>query len=348
MQHTMRNLVAFAIIAFSTSFCTAQTPDSLRADSVLLSVFNTGAKYRLTPATFAPRTTGEEILTEMVEVQDTVIRFVETAGNGTTFMPPLLIEQLSDSMRLALEAQKLMRPVVTHKCEKQITADVKGKIVLMTLGTCDPSLMCLNAQRAGAKAIILIHPNNNRDSIKLTIGAFKDSLKIPCYTVRREIGERMSALMPSQVGIQKPAVMPEDAQALKSRTANNPSTTATKDAVKTVENGENTEGVAGSTVADVRSPNNLTSAKTPAKVQFNLSPNPANDMATFTFNLSKKTDISIEIMNEAGQLMLRKALKNAELGSFNFDTREWASGAYFIHLTDGKGLKVVKRLVVQH
>jgi hypothetical protein len=32
----------------------------------------------------------------------------------------------------------------------------------------------------------------------------------------------------------------------------------------------------------------------------------------------------------------------------HIDTRAWASGAYFFHLTDGKGVKTVKRLVVQH
>jgi hypothetical protein len=47
-------------------------------------------------------------------------------------------------------------------------------------------------------------------------------------------------------------------------------------------------------------------------------------------------------------MMLRQSLPNAQTGSLDFDTRTWASGAYFIHLTDGKGVKTVKRLVVQH
>jgi hypothetical protein len=342
MQHTMRNLVAFATIVFRASFCAAQTPDSLRADSVLLSVFNTGVKYRLTPATFAPRSTGEELLTEMVMVQDTVVSFVEMVGNGTTFLPPLLVEQMPDSVRLALETRKLMRAVVTHRCDKPITADVKDKIVLMTLGTCDPSLMCLNAQRVGAKAIILCHPNNNRDSIQLSSGAFADSITIPCYTVRRDIGERMSALMPSQVGIKKPEVMPEDAQGLKGRSNNNTSTTATKEVPQLAENAENTEGVAGNSMTDIQSTNSPTSTKSSTKMSLNLSPNPANDMSTLTLNLSKKVDIAIEIMNEAGQIMRRKTLQNIQVGSLDIDTREWASGAYFIHLTDGKGVKMVK------
>ena len=174
MQQLKQSILAFALIVCGAMNATAQaTPDSLRADSVLLSVFNTGAKYRLTPATFAPRTTGAELLTEMVVVQDTIVSFVETGSNGTTFLPPSLLAKMPDSLRQAFENQRLMKPVVTHRCDKPITADVKGRVVIMSLGTCDPSLMCLNAQRAGAKAIVLIHPNNHRDSILLKTQAVK-------------------------------------------------------------------------------------------------------------------------------------------------------------------------------
>jgi hypothetical protein len=40
------------------------------------------ATAQATPATFAPRTTGAELLTEMVMVQDTIVAFVEAGGNG--------------------------------------------------------------------------------------------------------------------------------------------------------------------------------------------------------------------------------------------------------------------------
>jgi Secretion system C-terminal sorting domain len=79
-----------------------------------------------------------------------------------------------------------------------------------------------------------------------------------------------------------------------------------------------------------------------------LLPNPANDVATLTFNLSKKADLMLEILNGSGQILLRRALQNTQTGSLDSDTREWASGAYFIHLTDGKAVKTVKRLVVQN
>jgi hypothetical protein len=351
MQQLKQVILAFALIVCGVLNATAQaTPDSLRADSVLLSVFNTGAKYRLTPATFAPRTTGAELLTEMVMVQDTIVSFVETGGNGTSFLPPSLLAKMPDSLRQAFANQRLMKPVVTHRCDKPITTDVKGKVVIMSLGTCDPSLMCLNAQRAGAKAIVLIHPNNNRDSILLKNGAFADSITIPCYTVRRDIGARMSALMPSQVGIKKPIVMDEDAQGLKSNTNTGTSpTTSTTNATKLGEVRENTEGSNQDTTTVVKTANGtIVTSKYSLKGQFTLSPNPANDMATLTFNLSKKADLTLEILNEAGQMMLRRTLQGAQTGSLDFDTRSWASGAYLIHLTDGKGVKTVKRLVVQH
>ena len=356
MQQLKQHLLAFALIVCGAINATAQaTPDSLRADSVLLSVFNTGAKYRLTPATFAPRTTGAELLTEMVMVQDTIVSFVETGGNGTTFLPPSLLAKMPDSLKRAFESQRLMKPVVTHKCDKPITADVKGKVVIMSLGTCDPSLMCLNAQRVGAKAIVLIHPNNNRDSILLKTGAWIDSIKIPCYTVRRDIGAKMSALMPSQVGIKKPEIMDEDAQGLKARNGNgNQSTIATKDAAKMAEKdgvmarNEATEGASSKADSAKLAANGIVLTKTGLEAQFMLSPNPANDVATLTFNLSTKMDVTLEILNEAGQIMGRRSLEGVQTGALDFDTRAWASSAYFIHLTDGKDLKMVKRLVVQH
>lgn len=355
MQQLKPAILVFAFMVCGAIKSTAQTPDSLRADSVLLSVFNTGAKYRLTPATFAPRTTGAELLTEMVMLQDTIVSFVEVAGNGTSFLPPSLLAKMPDSLRQAFESQRLMTPVVTHRCDKPITADVKGKVVIMPLGTCDPSLMCLNAQRAGAKAIVLIHPNNNRDSILLKTGAWMDAIAIPCYTVRRDIGARMSALMPSQVGIKKPEVMDEDAQGFKVQTnGSNTSTTASKDAAQVAqneENTENTENTEGGFQTPIGAPSSIVDAKRrveSAKQQFILSPNPANDVATLTFNLNKKTDLALDIFNESGQMMLWKSFQNTQSGSLDVDTREWASGAYFIHLTDGKGVKTVKRLVVQH
>ena len=348
MQQLKQSILVIALIVCGAAYATAQaTPDSLRADSVLLSVFNTGAKYRLTPATFAPRTTGAELLTEMVMVQDTSVSFVETGGNGTTFLPPSLLAKMPDSLRQAFESQRLMKPVVTRRCDKPITADVKGKVVIMSLGTCDPSLMCLNAQRAGAKAIVLIHPDNHRDSILLKTGAFTDSITIPCYTVCCDVCARMSALIPSQVGIKKPVIMDEDAQGLKTQNGNgNTSTTATKDATRLADD-EQTEGKKGENTEGGKKSDSLQLAINSLKQQVVLSPNPANDVATLAFKLSKKTDLTLEIVNEAGQVILRKSLQAAQTGSLDFDTRDWASGVYFIHLTDGKGVKTVKRLVVQ-
>ena len=59
-------LAAFVVLPLAATI--AQTPEHLRPDSVLLSVYNTGNLYRLTPASFAPRTPREELLTDMVWV----------------------------------------------------------------------------------------------------------------------------------------------------------------------------------------------------------------------------------------------------------------------------------------
>ena len=82
MQQLKKYVLVVLMMAAFATFCAAQA-----TDSVLLSVFNTGAKYRLTPATFGAPTTGAELLTEMVFVHDTVVSFVTTPSDGTNLTP---------------------------------------------------------------------------------------------------------------------------------------------------------------------------------------------------------------------------------------------------------------------
>jgi Secretion system C-terminal sorting domain/PA domain len=80
---------------------------------------------------------------------------------------------------------------------------VKDKIVIMDLNKdCDVTLLCLNVQRAGAKAFVVVHNSNSNGNIKLPKqGAYKDSIRIPIFTIRRSLGEKITTMMPSLVGI---------------------------------------------------------------------------------------------------------------------------------------------------
>ncbi len=62
MKKYMFSMVLFLAGQYSVF---AQT-QAQRADTILLSVYNNGLKFRLTPATFAPQTPAEDMLAEMV------------------------------------------------------------------------------------------------------------------------------------------------------------------------------------------------------------------------------------------------------------------------------------------
>ena len=67
-------LAAFVVLPLAATFAQGNGANN-RPDTVLLSVYNTGNKYRLTPATFSAATSRTALLTDMVWVLDTVVSF---------------------------------------------------------------------------------------------------------------------------------------------------------------------------------------------------------------------------------------------------------------------------------
>ena len=338
-------LAAFVVLPLAATI--AQTPEHLRPDSVLLSVYNTGNLYRLTPASFAPRTLREELLTDMVWVSDTIVRF-EDSGITTT-LPEQLLSKMPDSLRQKYTNQKLMQMVTNRKCDKAINpSEVQDKVVIMELGTCDASQKALMAQRAGAKAIILVHNNNLPTNIQVTWGHYQDSIKIPCYTVRKDIGKRISAMLPSKVGIKRPDTMPVNAEALTMTNNGNKSAQSQQSKDKADAPSENTENPP----QNPNFANNLNNS--PFKLadgtgyNWRISPNPTSDYTTIEYRFSKPTDVTIEVFNELGQVLSRTDYKAAQSGIIDVDVVNWASGIYSVHLTPKGNTPSVKKVVVQH
>ena len=343
-------VVAFMLLPLATLF--GQTPEHLRPDSVLLSVYNTGNLYRLTPASFAPRTPREELLTDMVWVSDTTVRFEDSGITAT--LPEQLLSKMPDSLRQKYTSQKLMQMVTNRKCDKAINpSEVKDKVVIMELGTCDASQKALMAQRAGAKAIILVHNNNLPTNIQVTWGHYQDSIKIPCYTVRKDIGKRISAMLPSKVGIKRPDTMPVNAEALTSR-VNNDSIARNQQNKSNGDDALDTDFVLTETsqAANGATNNPSSSPKTVltnrGRYNWRISPNPTSDYTTVEYRFSQPTDVTIEVFNKLGQVLSRTNYKAAQSGALDIDVANWASGVYTIHLTPKDNKPTVKKLVVTH
>ena len=343
-------LAAFVVLPLAATI--AQTPEYLRPDSVLLSVYNTGNLYRLTPASFAPRTPREELLTDMVWVSDTIVRFEDSGITAT--LPEQLLSKMPDSLRQKYTSQKLMQMITDRKCDKAINpSEVKDKVVIMELGTCDASQKALMAQRAGAKAIILVHNNNLPTNIQVTWGHYQDSIKIPCYTVRKDIGKRISAMLPSKVGIKRPDTMPVNAEALTNRVKNDST-------ARNQQNKSNGDAALDTDFALTGTPqatngttnNSLNNSKTVltnvGRYNWRISPNPTSDYTTVEYRFSQPTDVTIEVFNKLGQVLSRTDYKAAQSGVLDIDVANWASGVYTIHLTPKDNKPTVKKLVVTH
>jgi Secretion system C-terminal sorting domain/PA domain len=326
------------------------TGASPRADTVLLSVYNTGNKYRLTPATFSAATSRTTWVTDMVWVTDTIVRFTDGGSNAT--LPAALLAKMPDSLRRVFTSQRTMNMLVTQQCDKPMRrTEIEGKVVILALSQCDASQKALLAQRAGAKAIVFVHSSNDPNGIEIKTGAFKDSITIPCYTVRQDIGKRISGMLPSKVAVVRPDTMPLNAEAL--RTTNNGSTPTQSQQGK---NGaEETDPTLNKVVENQSNPiyaNNLNNS--PFKLtdgtgyNWRISPNPTTDYTTVEYRFSRPTDVTIEIFTATGQTMSRYTYKAASSGSVEIPVENWASGTYTVHLTPKGNTPSVKKVVVQH
>lgn len=324
MQQIKKYLLAVFMIAVGATYCAAQATDTIE-----LSVLNTGVKYRLIVAAFGKPQTGAELLTDMVFVHDTVVSYVVTPSDGTSFMPAKLLVKMPDSLRRAFQSQKKMKPVITNRCDKPITTNVKDRVVLMQLGACDPSVMCLNAQNAGAKAVVLIHSSNKIDSILLKKMAGRAEIKITCYTVTRATGAKIAALLPSHVGIKKR--VNTSVQAL--------TTTLTDSARAAIQAQQ--DAVAKAEYDAYIAKNSFTG------IGWQIAPNPVHEEAELVYNFEKRANFMVEVFNEIGQLVTNYQLPDAQRGKLNIDVSAWQNGTYNVSVSSGS-FRQNKHLVVAH
>jgi Secretion system C-terminal sorting domain len=303
-------LVIFLLTILDSS---AQT--AARQDTILLSVHNNGQRFRMTPAMFGQRTTSSDLLKEMVVVYDTTVNKTRRVTADTSGRRPMMY-------------------VTSHVCGK-LDRKVKGKVVLMDWDTlCDPSLIARNVQRDSGVALVLVHPRNHRDSIKIGFTSFgfanwayTDSIRIPVYSVRRDMGAKIGKMVPSLVGIKRPDTMPDDAQGYVRRNG-------LRDTLSGAAGSLNrNNGIASS------SSNKLEGAS------LSIAPNPADEVAVLNYSFSEATDINIEVRNASGMLVYSTSLKGVQTGSYTVDTDRLASGVYTVDTSIyGVSAKDVQRI----
>jgi hypothetical protein len=225
--------------------------------------------------------------------------------------------------------------VTTYQCGK-ISKNVKDKVALVSLRACDPTLICFNAQRAGAKAVIFIHTANHRDSLQVPTGAFVDSIRIPCYVVRRDIGNVLSALLPSAVGIKRPDTMPEDAQARQTWNglSNGPQATLNELTAKDTDGSNNNRLISNPLRKSIRT-------------QIQISPNPASEIIYVDYQWEAVTDAQVVVKNALGHTIYIAAL-STQSGTWTIPVNDWANGIYFFEVVQEKRVLKTLKIAIQH
>ncbi len=79
-----------------------------------------------------------------------------------------------------------------------------------------------------------------------------------------------------------------------------------------------------------------------------LFPNPTNDDVILELNLTENTNIKVEVLNLAGQILLSQNI-DTQVGTsfFTLPTANFITGLYFVKMTDGQGVNTLKLQVAK-
>ena len=302
----MKNIITIALLAWAI---TAQA----QSDSSQLAIFNTGRNITVLSADFGAAMTAD-LIGEMVMAYDTVM--------------VLKADNKADS-----SGRKPMRYQSERRATK-ISSNLKDKIAVIDYEkSFDVTEMAMNVQKAGAKALIIIHESNDKKVYKLKKnGTYKDSIRIPVYTIANDKGAAIQQLLPSMVGIKSPTDMPTNA----SVAANATPPVATAEKSKDKMNN-----------ADATFNADLSNSTSFGKQGFTVSPNPTRNQANVTYQFQNPTDVTIEAKTASGQVIFTRILRGAIVGNVEIPTVDYPNGTYFVTLQYGKEVKT-KKLVVRH
>lgn len=170
MQH-QKILAAFVAVCLSVGTLAAQIVPQNRHDTIVLSVYNANQRFMLYQAPFGTPMPTTTVLVDMVAAYDTAFVWQQaTVADSTEHLP--------------------MQQVIAHRCDK-LTGDVRNKVAIIHLNpSCDASQTFFNAQKAGAKAAILIHTTNSKDSVWLSFRKVLTPLPIASTYRATPFGEK--------------------------------------------------------------------------------------------------------------------------------------------------------------
>ena len=316
----MKKTIIFTL--FLTATAVQTYAQAQKRDTVVLSVYNTNQRFMLYPMPFGKDRPDVDFTAPMRVALDTVHILEVSTKKDTTGKYP-------------------KRLVAKRQCGKLPKDSLTGKVALLYMNTgCDVSTQVYNAQKMGAIVVIVIHTTNNRDSVELPKQganqvryADASKVRIPCFTVRKGIGEKLITQLPSVVGIQRPKTTVTNPQTFS--IPNTPATLvaeqAKRDSIYKAEKAQ----------YDALHPSAWTGKG------WAISPNPASDEVVIQYNFEREATVNIEIFTDNGQVLKSFELPKVQTGKMNIDVSAWHNGNYNVSVRSGS-LKQVRRFVVMH
>ena len=164
-------------------------------DTLTLSVFNTGAQYKITYANFGTKAAGD-IVAPLLMAKDTNRVNSHKACDS-------LVTKLKGAVAL-IERGEALRPLTKADFEmhpEQLAPWQRDKAVNCYCSTLQKAL---NAQKAGAVAVIIINEIPAHDSVALDGLDLNKALKIPCFSISQANGLKVKMMLLSTVTMVKP------------------------------------------------------------------------------------------------------------------------------------------------
>ncbi len=318
MQFNKLHAAFVAALFLIINGLSAQNTAQNKKDTIVLSVYNTNQRFMLYPAPFGGALGKTKLLTDLVAAYDTIMIKKEDTRKDTSKVP---------------STQKRWLISTERGCDK-IEGDVKGKVaIIQQNAACDISKQMLLAQSKGAKAVIIVHNTNSKDTVWLDYKqnyAYAKQITIPCYTVRQEMGVKISQMLPSLVGIARKDTSTIPIQTLKQNidsivnAASAPYVQQNKDSILASQQG------------------------------WVISPNPADDELTVLFSFSSPQNATLQVSNTTGATIQTQKRENVQSGTFTIDVSAFPTGVYNINLQHSN-LNIskqvwneTKRLLVTH
>ena len=332
----MNRIYLFTAINLLLSFSIlAQQP------SINISLYNTGARFELKRAPFGSQTPKLDSVKTIVFAADTFEVKKNAVGQDLILPSAIEIKNKIEANRptdvpkkpTEQEIEKIKKNAAKRSCIID-TKGLKDKIVLIDFDkNCDPAQKCVQAQLAGAYAVIVIYDTNKKDSISMSKSLLSAAITIPCYSIIRQQGDSLRVMLPSKAAFFTPRPRPSQNSQLAQQNLIN----------QQIQNNVSKEKA----TAVSEDPQDLTLNSVGGKKPIlKLSPNPTRDIAYLNYGFPEATDFQVAVKNAVGQVIFTQILRGVQIGTVELNTQGWANNIYIVEMRFGKEV-IRQKLVVQ-